>query len=262
MKTEQNTVCSVCGEEKGWQQQFGWSIPKKCRCEKESEAKQKEAERRKAEKCVRLKMTENSGLKPIACYPEKLSAIEPVPGQEAAHRACMAFCREFMEKHRFEGMRGIALAGTVGGGKTYFAGALVRSVIGLCPLTEDDITYAVHFGTSNSGRTPVRFVNSAELFSQIRDYGSATGRDMLYECKNAPLLILDDLGAELKNKATAESLYTLLDYRMNGRLPIVITVNLSPDEMRKEYGDRIYDRIKAMCDIVGVTAKSQRGAAT
>lgn len=259
MKSEQNTICTVCGEEKGRRQYFGMKIPQKCRCEREREQREKEEQERRGEIAVRRKMLDNSGLKPIDKYPEKLSAMNLVAGQEEAHAACMRFCREFMEQKKFTGLRGFALAGGVGGGKTYLVGTFVRAVIGLCCIPPEDIAYAVRFGKSDTNRTPVRFVNSAELFSEIRDYDSGIGRDMLYECKNAPLLILDDLGVEVKNKTTNESLYRLLDHRMNNNLPTVFTINADPCQLRKDYGDRIYDRMRGMCDIIGVTTKSQRG---
>lgn len=59
---------------------------------------------------------------------------------------------------------------------------------------------------------------------------------------DADLLVVDDLGAEsFLQKVTAEYLYTLLSVR-SGR-PLVITTNLTPNELRERYGERVFSRL-------------------
>lgn len=41
-------------------------------------------------------------------------------------------------------------------------------------------------------------------------------------------------------------------------LPTVITTNASPRELREQLGERIADRVRAMCRTCAITAKSHR----
>ena len=56
--------------------------------------------------------------------------------------------------------------------------------------------------------------------------------DELFErVKNAPLLILDDYGEHSSTPWAQEKLYQLINYRYNARLPMVVTMCCSLDEL-------------------------------
>ena len=64
--------------------------------------------------------------------------------------------------------------------------------------------------------------------------------------KRYALLILDDLGAERKSEYMQEQVYNIIDARYKSGLPMIITTNLTAEEMKKpsDLGNsRIYDRI-------------------
>ena len=54
---------------------------------------------------------------------------------------------------------------------------------------------------------------------------------------------MDDLGTEFSNQFTLSTIYNLLNARQNKGLATVISTNLTPDELRAKYEDRIYSRI-------------------
>ena len=63
---------------------------------------------------------------------------------------------------------------------------------------------------------------------------SPIGYDELFEqLKNAPLLILDDLGAESSTPWAEEKLYQIIVHRHELRLPTVITTVLSTEEIEQ-----------------------------
>lgn len=65
--------------------------------------------------------------------------------------------------------------------------------------------------------------------------------DSLFECD---LLALDDLGSEpILNKVTINSFFSLLNERTVKGKPFIISTNLTPDEILRRYGDRIFSRI-------------------
>ena len=61
-----------------------------------------------------------------------------------------------------------------------------------------------------------------------------------FECE---LLIIDDLGTEIANQFTAACLYNLINTRLQRGLSTVINTNLSTEDIRKRYTDRIASRL-------------------
>lgn len=60
----------------------------------------------------------------------------------------------------------------------------------------------------------------------------------------APMLLIDDLGSEpMMRNITIEYLFTLLNERMNARRHTVIATNLTLEEIKQTYGDRVYSRL-------------------
>ena len=70
-----------------------------------------------------------------------------------------------------------------------------------------------------------------------------------------------DLGAERKSEFMKEMVYNIIDSRYRSGLPMIITTNLSMDEMKNpgnmEY-ERIYDRILERCFPIKVEGTSKR----
>ncbi len=59
----------------------------------------------------------------------------------------------------------------------------------------------------------------------------------------AELLIIDDLGAEAITQYSVSCLYNLINTRINNGLPTIASTNLSSQEIRKLYNDRITSRL-------------------
>ena len=67
---------------------------------------------------------------------------------------------------------------------------------------------------------------------------------------DAKLAILDDLGAERGTEYALEKVYDIVDSRYRRKLPMLLTTNLTLDEMKAETDIRyvrIYDRIFEVC---------------
>lgn len=73
---------------------------------------------------------------------------------------------------------------------------------------------------------------------QFKDETGLT--DKYFECD---LLILDDLGTEMHTAFTVSCLYNLINTRLNTGKSTIINTNLSIDELRKMYTDRITSRV-------------------
>lgn len=65
-----------------------------------------------------------------------------------------------------------------------------------------------------------------------------------------PLMVIDDLGAERSSEYAMETVYTVIDERYKSKKPLIVTTNLTLDELCKPKNmdyQRIYDRVIEMC---------------
>jgi len=87
--------------------------------------------------------------------------------------------------------------------------------------------------------------------------------DELFErVKNTPLLILDDYGEHSTTPWAQEKLYQLINHRYNARLPMVVTMSCSLDEIETRVGSRLADpRISLVYLIMAPDYRADRSAA-
>ena len=64
--------------------------------------------------------------------------------------------------------------------------------------------------------------------------------ERFFECD---LLIIDDLGTEMANSFAVGCLYNVIDTRISRRKSMIINTNLTPQELRRRYADRITSRL-------------------
>ena len=89
------------------------------------------------------------------------------------------------------------------------------------------------------------FVNTPDLLDHLRATfgpGSPVAYDNLFEqTRNAPLLVLDDLGAENPTQWAQEKLYQIINHRYNAALPTVITCNVELERIEPRVRSRLVD---------------------
>lgn len=186
--------------------------------------------------------------------------FEPRAGQEKALKTAKSFADGF---YTGEGAySGIMLCGATGCGKTHLAAAIANQIIQEAKISEKDAETAGAF-EYYSGRAicPVRFSSTVELLTKLK--AEYAGENDNSECimnayKKSPLIILDDFGAERQTEWSIERIFEIVDWRYSDELPIIITTNATPEELKKKMGARIYDRLREMCKFEAISAKSQR----
>jgi len=119
----------------------------------------------------------------------------------------------------------LILTGTHGCGKTHLAAAIAN-----------------HRLQSNN---PVEFQIVPEFLDHLRltfNPDSKVTYDGLFErVKTAPLLVLDDLGAQTSTLWAQEKLYQVINYRYNAQLATVITTSLALEEIEERLSSRMCD---------------------
>jgi DNA replication protein DnaC len=136
------------------------------------------------------------------------------PSQRLALEAC-----------RDHALEGVLLRGPSGTGKT---------MLGSCAIM--------------AGPPDSLFVGTTELLDDIRASFDGGGRDLFERAQWAPLLCLDDLGAEAVTDWVRDRLYVLLNDRWNGNLPLVVTTNHTAKTLAERIGDHLLSRIAGLCD--------------
>jgi DNA replication protein DnaC len=123
---------------------------------------------------------------------------------------------------------GILFSGRIGTGKTFHA----------CCIANELIDKGV--------RVTVR--NASRLIARATDFDD----DIYPEIEHAELLIIDDIGTGRSTEYAVETLYNIIDARYRSGKPLIVTTNLTPNEMVQEQDEgkrRTYDRILERCPI-------------
>ena len=111
---------------------------------------------------------------------------------------------------------------------------------------------------------PVLFVVVPDLLDHLRATYAPTSQvsfdKRFEEVREAPLLILDDLGTQSSTPWAQEKLYQILNYRYNARLPTVVTTNHELEEIDLRLRSRLVD--PDLTEIVGIIAPDFRGSST
>lgn len=148
-----------------------------------------------------------------------------------AFEASQSFVKKFFAD---SGTDGLLFTGQVGSGKTFLACCIANALL--------------------KKGNPVLFAVVPDLLDQIRSTYD-TGRnneeltefDLLEQARQVPLLILDDLGAHNYTEWTKNKIYSIINYRLNHRLPVIVTTNISPEDLEGYLGERTTSRLLEMC---------------
>lgn len=135
---------------------------------------------------------------------------------------------------------GLILKGSVGTMKTTFAIALL-----------------VEWLRENNGF----FVSMPSLLDDIFTYKAVSSNqwvDFENKIKKSTLLVIDDMGAEHTEGWVLTKVDSIISERYNRQLPTIITTNLTSDQLKKTYAERIIDRLKQTSTIINFNFDSLR----
>lgn len=207
----------------------GRLIPTPCKCGSEAEAAEKEAERAKRVEQLRER-----------CLP--LAEMRAARFESAEACKAIDVVRRYVDK--WEEVRakniGLLLCGNTGSGKSYAALCACNALI--------------------DREIAARYITSPEAISAMREGGEAR-QEIEKHVKGAPLLVLDDFGAEGGSDYSQSLVCQLVDLRSRSGKPLIVTTNF-PLAMFQGKADELHaraaDRIAGMCVPVSVAGESRR----
>lgn len=135
--------------------------------------------------------------------------------------------------------KGMLLYGGVGTGKTYYACMVANALI-----DKGYKVYVTNFST---------ILNELQATFDKQDY--------IDEVCSPNLLVIDDLGIERDTPYGKEQVYNVINKRYELGLPMIITTNMSIDEIKsaKDIGSkRVYERILELCHPIEINGVNHR----
>lgn len=216
---------------------FGEIKTPMCLCKCEKEKRDAEEEERKREEFQRhIRYLRKMG------FPESDMASwnfsKDDHSNEKISTVAMRYVDNFDEMKKMG--KGLLLYGTVGTGKTFMSACIANALI-------------------EKGH-PCLVTNFARLVNTIS--GMYDGKQQYIDGLNRfHLLIIDDLASERDTEYMGEIVQNIIDARYRAGLPLIITTNLTSDELKHPAEirkQRIYSRLFEMCVPIEVKGRDRR----
>lgn len=140
---------------------------------------------------------------------------------------------------------GLLFWGRPGNGKTFAAGCIANA------LLESEDLHA----------PSVRMTTFGTILNQLSGMTAQDKEWYLDGFRTCDLLILDDFGMERRTEYAQEQVFNIIDGRYVSRKPLIVTTNLSLNELKHPEGlvqQRIFDRVLEMCVPVCFDGESLR----
>lgn len=142
-------------------------------------------------------------------------------------------CRKYVD--HWEEMKadniGILFYGGVGTGKSFLACCIANALIDRC--------------------VKASVTNFPRIMNRLQGFGEDK-QGFLDKLNRYDCLVIDDLGVERDTSYSVEQIYNVVDARSRSGKPLIVTTNLSLDDLRNPSSmgyARIYDRVLEMCPI-------------
>ena len=169
--------------------------------------------------------------------------FKTTPENRIAYNLSMDYSKEFNFLEGESKGNGLTLLGNVGTGKTHLAASIANYII-------KEYNIKIVFGNVPSllGEIKATYNHDSEI-SEMQ---------ILKELKETPLLIIDDLGKEKSSDWVNEILYSIINYRYENLLPMIITSNLTVSQLSKKTGEATVSRLLEINKIIRFGSKDYR----
>lgn len=233
--------CGVCKRAKQFRLTFGGMTrltPCLCAC-KTQELREERARRAHMEEMEKLKRLRDASMLEGAYQRARFSAYKVTAENRRAHAIALNYVDKFISDLE-EKSQGLLFYGSVGTGKSFTAACIVNELL--------------------DRRVSVVMTSFVKILQDLQGAGIREG-EYISLMNRARLLVLDDLGAERNTDYALEKVYNVIDSRVRADRPMILTTNLTLDEMMNPSDmryKRIYDRILEKCYPVEMSGPSLR----
>lgn len=168
--------------------------------------------------------------------------IDPLTGRSSldamktALAECKAFAKAFPSK-----FQNLLLYGDTGVGKTFLSHCVAKELI--------ERSFAVIYLTAS------QLFNIFARAAFDKDAEASLDYGHIYDCD---FLIIDDLGTETSNSFSESQLFVCLNERILRQKSTLISTNLSPNDIKEIYSERIFSRITSNYTILRLTGDDIR----
>ena len=172
-------------------------------------------------------------------YTEEATGLTPRDNIRNVLSAVRAFIKNFSTESG-----NLLLYGNTGVGKTFLTNCIAKELL--------DKSYTVVYLTS------VKLFDILETNKFDKEISRTEKEASLSYILASDLLIIDDLGTELNNSFTSSQLYHCIDTRLTRHCSTIISTNLSFDDLREHYSERIFSRITSNYTLLKITGDDIR----
>lgn len=196
-------------------------VPAMCDCQmREHDAREAEEQRRRSEQMEAMRHERAFGSRVL------VGSFEESSKNPEVMSSCAAYAVDF-EKTRGERKNGLLLFGDSRAGKTFAAEAVAREL-------------------HDQGMRVV--MDTAAGFVSRYESADRMGREaMRHRIAKCDLLVVDDFGASRDTSYGREVVFSLIDDRISANGPMLVTTNLTPEQMAACPDSRAAMRIMERC---------------
>jgi len=208
-----------------------------CQCDLDRKAAEEKA-RIDKENMERVKRLKSISLMDEKFVDARFCFFETNKYNERNFKLCKRYAEKFEQME--EKSQGLLMWGNVGTGKSFAAACVANYLL-------------EHY-------TSVVMTSFVKILEVIQS-GEEQETKLMTKIAESRLVIFDDLGAERNTDYALEKVYNIIDSRYRSGKPMILTTNLSIEEMKSETDirySRIYDRIFEICYPMQFTGTSWR----
>lgn len=243
------TYCGTCGQPRQGYKTFASPTEKDpahtttlkmaiaCACD-QAEEKLEEEKRQARKDLEEIEKLRSVSLMDTRMREARFESFEVTRSNARNLKICRRYAENFDEM--LQKNQGLVLWGDVGTGKSFAAACIANALL--------DRKY------------PVVMTSFVKLIAAM-DADTSIGEQLINRLNAAKLLIFDDLGTERCTNAAIEKVYNIVDSRYRSKLPMIVTTNVTLEQMKSEMDiryRRIYDRLFENCYPVQFVGPSWR----
>lgn len=207
-----------------------------CKCEQEKKDREEQLEREEKRR-QKIEDMRSKG------FPESKmkywTFAQDDKADEKLSTACAKYVQNFSQMK--ENGKGLLFYGNVGVGKSFYAAAITNALINL--------------------EIPCLMTTFTRLVNEINGQPFEEKQKFIDSLNNYELLVIDDLATERDTEYMNEVVYTIIDSRYRSGLPIIITTNLSGEEIKNSasiHKQRVFSRLLEMTIPIQVKGQDRR----